>query len=85
MKLEVFRSCLLGKNEENNCLQKHPFSLALRRLGRFAWRNRQKFHADEVKSVRNQVRSADWSTEKLHCLSYCLRMTDKRQKATKVK
>ena len=24
---------------------------------------RQKFHTDEVKSVRNPVRSADWSTE----------------------
>ena len=84
MKLEVFRSCLLDKNEENNCLQKHPFIRAFRRWGRFAWRNRQKFHADDVKSVRNPVRSAVWSTEKLHCFSYCLRMTDKRQKATKV-
>ena len=46
---------------------------------------RQKFHTDDVKSVRNPVRSADWATEYLHCLSYCLRMTDKRQKATKVK
>ena len=45
----------------------------------------QKFHTDDVKSVRNPVRSADWSTEYLHCFSYCLRMTDKRQKATKVK
>ena len=24
---------------------------------------RQKFHTDDVKSVRNPVRSADWSTE----------------------
>ena len=24
---------------------------------------RQKFHTDDVKSVRNQVRSVDWSTE----------------------
>ena len=46
---------------------------------------RQKFHTDDVKTVRNPVRSADWSTEKLHYFSYCLRMTDKRQKATKVK
>ena len=46
---------------------------------------RQKFHTDDVKSVQNLVRSADWSTEQLHCFSYCLRMTDKRQKATKVK
>ena len=45
---------------------------------------RQKFHTDDVKSFRNPVRSADWSTEQLHCLSYCLRMTDKRQKATMV-
>ena len=45
----------------------------------------QKFHTDEVKSVRNPVRSADWSTQQLHCFSYCLWMTDKRQKATKVK
>jgi len=46
---------------------------------------RQKFHTDDVKSVQNPVRSADWSTEQLHCFSDCLRMTDKRQKATKVK
>ena len=37
----------------------------------------KKFHNDDVKSVWNQVRSADWSMEKLHCLSYCLWMTDK--------
>ena len=30
MKLEVLKSCLLDKNEENNCLQKHAFILALR-------------------------------------------------------
>ena len=46
---------------------------------------RQKFHTDDVKSVRNPVRSADWPTEQLHCFSYCLRMTDIIQKATKVK
>ena len=46
---------------------------------------RQKFHTDDVKSVRNPIRSADWSTQQLHCFSYCLWMTDKRQKATKVK
>ena len=39
---------------------------------------RQKFHTDDVKSVRYPVRSADWSTEKLHCFSYCLPMTDER-------
>ena len=43
---------------------------------------RQKFHTDEVKSVRNPVRSADWQTEQLYCFRYCLRMTDK--KATRV-
>ena len=47
--------------------------------------HRQKFHTDDAKSVRNPVRSANWSTEKFHCFSYCLRMTDKRQKAAKVK
>ena len=46
---------------------------------------RQKFYTDDVKYVQNPVRSPDWSTEQLHCFSYCLRMTDKRQKATKVK
>ena len=46
---------------------------------------RQKFHTDDVKSVRNLVRIADWLKGQLHCFSYCLRMTDKRQKATKVK
>ena len=43
----------------------------------------KKIHNDDVKSVWNQVRSADWSMENLHCLSYCLWMTDKIQKATK--
>ena len=37
----------------------------------------KKLHNDDVKSVWNQVRSADCSMEKLHCLSYCLWMTDK--------
>ena len=46
---------------------------------------RQKFHTDNVKSVRNPVRSADLSKQQLHCFSYCLWMTDKKQKATKVK
>ena len=46
---------------------------------------RQKFHTDDVKSVQNPVRRADWSTEQLHCFSYCLQMTVKRQKAKKVK
>ena len=39
---------------------------------------RQKFHTDDVKSVRNPVRKADWSTE-------LLRMTYTRQTVTKVK
>ena len=71
-------------------LRKHPFLLALRRWGHFTRKKtsatqRQKFHTDDVKSIRNLVRSADWSTQELHCFSYCLWMTDKRQKATKVK
>ena len=33
---------------------------------------RQKFPTDDLKSVRNPVRSADWSTQHLHCFSYCL-------------
>ena len=43
----------------------------------------KKFHNHDVKSVWNWVRSTDWLMEKLHCFSYCPRMTDKRQKATK--
>ena len=57
-------------------LRKHPFLLALRRWGHFARRNvsdsatqRQKFHTDDVKSVQNPVRSADWSTQQLHFLA----------------
>ena len=46
---------------------------------------RQKFHTDDAKSVQNPVRSVNWSTEQSHCPSYCLRMTNKRQKAAKVK
>ena len=44
---------------------------------------RQKFHTDDVKSVQNPVRSADWSTEQLHSFSYCLRMTDRKTKGHK--
>ena len=54
-------------------------------LGGTSATQRQKFYTDDVKSVRNPVRSADWSTEQLHCFSYCLRMRDKRQKATEFK
>jgi len=39
--------------------------------------DRNSIDIDVVKSVWNPVRCADWSTEKLHCFSYCLRMTDK--------
>ena len=46
------------------------------------WLSDKKFHNDDVKSVWNQVRSTDCSMEKLHCLSYCLWMKDKIQKAT---
>ena len=45
---------------------------------------RQKFHTDDVKSVRNLVRSSDWSTWELYYFSYCLRTTDMRQTVTKV-
>ena len=69
-------------------LRKHPFLLALRRWGRFARRNvcdsATEIPSDDVKSVRNPVRSSDWSAEWLHCFRYCLRMTDKSHKATKV-
>ena len=48
--------------------------------------HRQKFHTDDAKSVRNPVRSAKLvSGVVFHCFSYCLRMTDKSQKAAKVK
>ena len=39
---------------------------------------RKKFHTDDVKSVWNKVRSAHWSTEQLHCFTYCLRMIDNK-------
>ena len=37
---------------------------------------RQKFHTDDVKSIRNLPRSS------IYCFSYCLRKTDKRQTVT---
>ena len=47
-------------------LRKQPFLLALRRSGRFrggtSVTQRQKFHTDDVKSVRNPIISADWTT-----------------------
>ena len=61
-------------------MQKHPFLLTVAEdvsHGGTSGTQQQKFHNDDVKSVQNPVRSADWSTEQLHCFSYCLRMTDK--------
>ena len=40
------------------------------------WLSDKKFHNNNVKSVWNRVRSADWSMERLDCFSYCLRFTD---------
>ena len=55
-------------------LRKHPFLLALRRWGVSSGgtsaTQQQKFHTDDIKSVRNPVRSADWSTEQLHRFSW---------------
>ena len=74
-------------------LRKHPFLLALRRWGHFARRNvsdsatqRQKFHTDDVKSVQNPVRSADWSTQQLHFLAivYEWQTKDKRPQRSNV-
>ena len=45
---------------------------------------RQKFHTDDTESVQNPVRRADWSTEKLHCFSNYLQMTDKRPQRSNV-
>ena len=45
--------------------------------GRWIATQWQKFHTDDVKSIWNPVRNADWSTELLHCFSYCLRMINK--------
>ena len=60
-----------------------PRSSPLRNVSRggLSATERQKFHTDDSKSVRNPVRSANWSTEEFHCSSYCLRMTEKGQKA----
>ena len=52
--------------------------------GEMSATQRQKFHTDDTESVRNPVRSADWSTEKLHCFSNCLQMTDKRPQRSNV-
>ena len=45
--------------------------------GRWIATQWQKFHTDDVKSIWNPVRNADWSTELLHCFSCCLRMINK--------
>ena len=73
---------------DGSAVKSHSTTTQYRQLRRLSAIQRQKFHPDDVKSVRNPVRSAGWSTEKLHCFSDCLRMTvltDKRQKATEVK
>ena len=43
------------------------------------WLSDKKFHNNNVKSIWNRVRSADWSMEKLDCFSYCLRFTDNEE------
>ena len=69
---------------ENSCLSSFFVTKDVLR-GITSATKEQKFHSDDVKSVRNPVRSADWSTTEIHCFSYYLQMTVKRQKATKVK
>ena len=44
-------------------LGKQPFSLRSSPQAGTSATQRQKFHTDEVKSVRNPVISADWTTE----------------------
>ena len=56
--------CILSPtNHSWLSLWKHPFLLALSSRGGTSATQRQKFHTDDVKSVRNPVRSADWSRE----------------------
>ena len=69
---------------QNICISL-PFAAVDVSRGGTSATQRQKFHTDDVKSVRKPVRSAELSTEKLDCFCHCLRMTGKRQKATKVK
>ena len=72
-------------------LPKKPFLLTPRHWRRFVKRNicvsatEIPLDTDEVKSVWNPIISAICMTEELHCYSYCLWKTDKRQKAKKVK
>ena len=46
---------------ENSCFSSLPAAGDVSRGGKSATQ-RQKFHTDDVKTVRNRVRSADWST-----------------------
>ena len=66
-------------------LRKHPFLLALCRWGCFMRRNVCDSATEIPYWWRKICPESGWSTEKLHCSSFCLRMIDKRQKATKVK
>ena len=68
-------------NYSNDSLQKHSLLTAgdVSQREMFATQQ-QKFHTDDVKSVQNLAISAHWTTEKLHCFSYCLQMTNKRQR-----
>ena len=54
----VPRSLLLNPKPHRNACYAGYVS-----LGGTSATQRQKFHADDVKSVRNPVRSADWTTE----------------------
>ena len=45
----------------------------------------QKCHIDDIKSVQNLVRNSHWSKYYFYSFCYCLRITDKTQKITKVK
>ena len=61
------------------------FLLAHRRWGTFREEERLRLSdSNSILMTQNPVRSANWSMEQFHCSSYCLRMTDKRQKAAKV-
>ena len=72
---------ILTSKKTNRSLRKRPFLHALRRWGRFAATQRQKFHTDDVRYVQPCL--VDEVVTQM--LIIVLRMTDKRQKATKVK
>ena len=62
------------------------FLLAHRRWGTFREEERLRLSdRNSILMTQNPVRSANTSMEQFHCSSYCLRMTDKRQKVVKVK